>query len=457
MFSIKEQKALTAYLQLAPYPEATLMYEELCGFLFGLAMTPEPIPVLEWLSVVYDDTPPDYQAKEAEGLVEAFTAAYEKLATAFAENTLRFPFDLENLREEEIDTVYNWVAGFDEALALRDAVWEPEEYPRMVRRKKEGLYNALMTIEGLVDPSEGMNMFADMSDQDFFQAFPDFADSSLDREEQVQWLLLSTLPLAVDTLLDHARDLARKKAKKGSSVPIKLPLPPRKGSDGPACSCPGGSCAGPQGKKKAKLIKVDFSKGGKKVEAATEILQLKISLLGTKPLIWRRIQIPDNYTLANLHAVIQEAMGWSDYHFHEFLIDRHTYCPPDDDGGEDSATARDERRYSLQELHRELLGGFTYVYDYGDDWLHEIKVEKVIPVAEGVLYPVLLAGKRACPPEDIGGVPGFLHLLEILADPKQDVADVFGEQLGDYDPVRFSKEEMAEINSRLRQMSPSKR
>lgn len=454
MFSIKEQKLLNKYLRLAPYPDATLIYEELCGFLFGLAMTPEQIPIMEWLAVIYDDTPPDYQSKEAQGLIETFTAAYDKLAAAFAEDSLRFPFDLENLREEDIDTVYNWVAGFDEALALRDSLWEPEEYPRMVRRKKDGLYNALMTIEGLVDPSEGMKMFADMSDSEFQQAFPDFADHSLDREEQVQWLLLSTLPLAVDTLLDHARELAHKKARKGKTVPIKLPVPPRGDADGSPCSsCPGGSCGQPKPKKKAKLIKVDFSRGGRKVEPATEIYQLKISLAGVKPAIWRRVQVPDNFSLADLHAVIQLAMGWSDYHFHEFVIDRYTYCPPDDEGG-DSGTTLDERRYYLKDLQLDVLAGFNYVYDYGDDWLHEIKVEKILPVAEGEPVPVLLAGKRACPPEDIGGVPAFLEILEILANPRHRDHKAYAEQFRGYDPGRFGKEEMAEINAQLHNLPP---
>ena len=458
MFSQKEQKTLTKYLQLAPYPDATLIYEELCGFLFGLAMTPEQVPVMEWLSVIYDDNPPDYQAKEAQGLVEAFTAAHDKLAAAFAEDTLRFPFDLENLREEDVDTVYNWVAGFDEALALRDSLWEPEEYPRMVRRKKDALYNALMTIEGLVDPREGLSMFADMTDSQFQEAFPDFADNSLDREEQVQWLLLSTLPLAVDTLLDHARELVRKKARKGKTVPIKFPVPPRgDGQESPCSSCSGGSCGQPKTKKKATLIKVDFSKGGRKIEPATAIYQLKISLVGAKPAIWRRVQVPDNFTLANLHAVIQLAMGWTDYHFHEFLIDAYTYCPPDDEG-DDSGTSRDERRYAMKDLHQELLAGFRYVYDYGDDWLHEIKVEKVLALEEGEPFPVLLAGKRACPPEDIGGVPGFLEILEILADSRHEDHQAYSEQFRGYDPARFGKEEMAEINLQLRQMPlPSKR
>jgi yecA family protein len=456
MLSAKERKTLSKYLKLAPYPEATLIYEELCGFLFGLAITPEPIATLEWLAVVYDDAPPDYQTKEAEGLVEAFTAVYDRLVAEFAADRLRFPFDMENLREDEIDTVYNWVAGLDEAMALRDPLWEPEEYPRMVRRKKEALYNALMTIEGLVDPGEGLNMFADMTDRDFTEAFPDFADSSLDREEQVQWLLLSTLPLAVDTLIDHAREVARKKAKKGSSAPIRLPLAKKSGSDAPPCSCPGGSCT-PAAKKKAKIIKVDFSRGGRQVEEATELYQFKIALVGSRPPIWRRVQVPDNFTLDRFHDVIQLTMGWTDYHFHEFVIDHHTYCPPDEDREMDEFFDHDERRYVLRDLRSELAEDCRYVYDYSDEWVHIITLEKTLPLTGGEVWPVLLAGKRACPPEDIGGISAFQAIIDILGKPAHKKYREYEERYRGYDPARFAKEEMAEINLRLQELQPTAR
>jgi hypothetical protein len=144
-------------------------------------------------------------------------------------------------------------------------------------------------------------------------------------------------------------------------------------------------------------------------------------------------------------------MGWTDSHLHKFLIDRTSYSLPDPDEMDNDGSKNSEK-FTLQDLHDKILPGFLYIYDFGDDWLHRISVEKVLGPDAGKPYPVLLTGKRACPPEDIGGTPGFYHLLDILdnaEDPDFEDEDWLDEE---YDPARFGKEEIALINAVLEEM-----
>jgi hypothetical protein len=123
------------------------------------------------------------------------------------------------------------------------------------------------------------------------------------------------------------------------------------------------------------------------------------------------------------------------------------------DDMEDSDGTKDEAHFTLQTLLNKILPGFQYIYDFGDDWLHQIAVEKVLGPEEGKPYPLLLTGKRACPPEDIGGIPGFLFLLEVLKNPEDEEYQEYKDWLDEeYDPARFGKEEIALINAVLEEM-----
>src|ERR1019366_5497111 len=121
---------------------------------------------------------------------------------------------------------------------------------------------------------------------------------------------------------------------------------------------------------------------------------------------------PGTMTLGDLHKAIQAAMGWRDCHLHAFDI-----------GGEQFGDRRsvddvvDENRPTLNGLLRSSVVRFAYTYDFGDNWEHTIAFEKSEPAVEGQSYPVCIAGKRNCPPEDCGGVWGYEELLAILADP----------------------------------------
>jgi hypothetical protein len=200
----------------------------------------------------------------------------------------------------------------------------------------------------------------------------------------------------------------------------------------------------------AKVIKGNFSAKQKKTPAA--VYQLKITLLDTKPPIWRRVQVPGSMTLSRLHDVIQLCMGWTDSHLHQFMIGNNFYGPVDldDDWRETKALA--ETRFKLCDLEDDMRLRFMYEYDFGDGWQHKIKIEKVIaPDEKSLKHPVLLAGKRACPPEDIGGPPGYEGFLAAISDPEnkehEEMRDWYGSD--DFDPDFFA---IGQINKILKKI-----
>ncbi len=144
--------------------------------------------------------------------------------------------------------------------------------------------------------------------------------------------------------------------------------------------------------------------GHKKNDAVQAIYTLKITLKGIHPPIWRRVLVPDTITLADLHHIIQAAMGWYDEHLHEFTAGRTHYGIPDGEDGWFSSFIVDERRTRLCDLAREVRR-LSYSYDFGDGWEHQILIEKVLPPDPTLQTPVCLKGKRACPPE-ISGARG---------------------------------------------------
>lgn len=172
------------------------------------------------------------------------------------------------------------------------------------------------------------------------------------------------------------------------------------------------------------------------------IYQLKITLKDIRPPVWRRIQVPADIKLGKLHRIIQDAMGWTDSHLHAFRIGNETYGVPDPDFEDDM---RSERNIRLDSLVSEG-GRLVYEYDFGDDWQHEILVEKALASEPGARYPRCLAGKRACPPEDCGGVGGYENLLEIIANPKHEEYKETLEWLGgEFDPEAFDPHDVDKL------------
>jgi len=184
--------------------------------------------------------------------------------------------------------------------------------------------------------------------------------------------------------------------------------------------------------------------------SAEAAYRLRVALKDIRPPIWRRIQVPGDFTLADLHYVLQTAMGWHNCHLHEFQIGGIAYSDPEFDvHGE--LGAEDEGEYTLDEVIQREKMKFLYVYDFGDDWQHVITVEKIIPAEEldpeELSQAVCLKGKRACPPEDCGGAWGYERLLMVLDDPEDPEHEELKEWTGPFEPEAFDLEK---INRELR-------
>ncbi|MGI9950781.1 plasmid pRiA4b ORF-3 family protein [Moorellaceae bacterium AZ2] len=184
--------------------------------------------------------------------------------------------------------------------------------------------------------------------------------------------------------------------------------------------------------------------------APTSIYQLKITLKGIKPPIWRRVQVPGNVTLYKLHKIIQVVMDWGDYHLYEFRIGDTYYGIPDPDF-EELHRVKSARSVKLNQVVPSEGFKFLYVYDFGDNWQHEIVVEKILPPVEGMKYPICLDGRRASPPEDCGGIGGYYEMLRILRDPEHEEYEETLQWLGgSFDPEAFDLEIINEVLRRLR-------
>ena len=183
--------------------------------------------------------------------------------------------------------------------------------------------------------------------------------------------------------------------------------------------------------------------------AAPQMLQLRIVLLNTKPKIWRRVAVSSALTFRQLHDVIQAAMGWEDCHLHEFEVGRERIGTSSKEdsffGGEPALSESKHRLGELLADHKK----FRYWYDFGDDWWHEITIEKRLHASEGNPPAMLLDGENACPPEDCGGPWGYVELSAVLADPTNPEHEAMLDWMGgEFDPKAFDKEECARHVSR---------
>jgi len=147
------------------------------------------------------------------------------------------------------------------------------------------------------------------------------------------------------------------------------------------------------------------------------IYQIKVSLNGITPPIWRRIQVPATYTFWDLHVAIQDAMGWLDYHLHAFRIKKQNKRKPVEIGIPDQEyedTTLPGWEIKVCDYLSEPGNFANYDYDFGDGWSHNVLLEGVLLKEHGEKYPKCIGGERACPPEDCGGVGGYYNLLEVL-------------------------------------------
>ncbi|MBN2020600.1 MAG: plasmid pRiA4b ORF-3 family protein [Sedimentisphaerales bacterium] len=188
---------------------------------------------------------------------------------------------------------------------------------------------------------------------------------------------------------------------------------------------------------------------------STQIYELKITLRGSKPPIWRRAAVPSDMSLGNLHYAVQIVMGWTNSHLHQFIasdLSRKEYRSLGKRGYTHNERCFSDPRFELEDTGNEnkvtlnelapaVKGKFIYEYDFGDGWEHLIEVVKISPPADKVKYPVCLAGELACPPEDCGGIWGYYDMLEVLKNPKhKDYKDIRGWMPPGFKPERFNLE-----------------
>jgi hypothetical protein len=178
------------------------------------------------------------------------------------------------------------------------------------------------------------------------------------------------------------------------------------------------------------------------------VYQIKVTLKGSKPPIWRRMQVTSETTLVKLHRILQRVMGWEGSHLYQFVIGGIVYGDP---GMLGELDVEDARTVTLDTLVRGEKSKFLYEYDFGDSWEHELLVEKILPQEEGKRYPLCLTGKRACPPEDCGGIWGYVDFLEAIRDPKHPEHEEMLEWVGgEFDPDAFDLEE---VNTELQRLT----
>ena len=174
----------------------------------------------------------------------------------------------------------------------------------------------------------------------------------------------------------------------------------------------------------------------------TSIHLLNVTLAYIEPAVRRQVAVPSQFTLGQLHSIMQCVMGWENCHMHAFRVGGKMYGNDPD--------SLDESKMTVKDVLPKKGSKATYIYDFGDDWLHEIVVEQVGKPDPKLTYPSCLDGKRACPPEDCGGPPGYERLLEILGDPKHEEHDDMVDWLG----KKFDAEklDLARVNKELRKV-----
>ena len=187
-----------------------------------------------------------------------------------------------------------------------------------------------------------------------------------------------------------------------------------------------------------------------------EIIQLKISLTHSKPLIWRQILIHKDITFFELHHIIQIVMGWGSYHLYEFKLEGYRIGEVDEEeknNGYGSDEVLDSTTIKISDVVTQSKDIINYLYDFGDGWKHRLKVEKFHGIDKVLNYPTCIDGQMNCPPEDCGGIGSFYHCIDILKDKKhpdhKEVNLWFNKK---YNPEQFDKEK---INRKLKKFAQS--
>jgi hypothetical protein len=183
-----------------------------------------------------------------------------------------------------------------------------------------------------------------------------------------------------------------------------------------------------------------------------KVYQFEVTLDESAPAIWRRFQVTDDITLHRLSSIIITVMGWGGGHLHQFNIGGQLYDYPysEEEDLDDLPPATDESTVNLVELDPDKMKRFKYEYDFGDGWVHTVKLEKVLEPEKDVFYPRCLDGARHCPPDDCGGIGGYEDMLKVIRDPTDPEYESTLEWLGDeFDPGEF---DLVEVNDSLKEV-----
>ncbi len=169
------------------------------------------------------------------------------------------------------------------------------------------------------------------------------------------------------------------------------------------------------------------------------LYQFRVMLHSISPPIWRQIQVWEDATLAQLHRIVQVAMGWENYHLYEFRIGGRKYRDPHPDN---ERKILDAKRTRIRKVLGRAGAECEYLYDFGDGWQHDLHLEAVLEPDPNAWYPRCIAGQRSCPPEDVGGPGGYENYLEALADPNHKQHEEMMGWRGPFDPEAFSVEKV---------------
>jgi hypothetical protein len=186
------------------------------------------------------------------------------------------------------------------------------------------------------------------------------------------------------------------------------------------------------------------------VKKPTAVYRLHVELEGVAPPVWRKLLVPSNVTLADLHTALNEVMGWTNSHLHQFTLRDRRFGDVSMPDAEE-LELEDERKVRLEALVG-VGQHLRYDYDFGDGWQHHVEVEKMLEVDARLAYPLCVGGARACPPEDCGGPGGYEHLLEVLQDEEDEEHDDLVAWVGGhFDPEGF---DVNRTNAGLRERCP---
>ena len=176
------------------------------------------------------------------------------------------------------------------------------------------------------------------------------------------------------------------------------------------------------------------------------IYELKVTLMEIEPAIWRRFRVPSDMKLCCLHSALQVIVGWTDSHLHMFEKDGINWGVVEWDETGD-LELENEDHVLIGDVLKAAGDTLRYTYDFGDDWVHEVVLEKILPTDPETKRPVCVAGERRAPPEDVGGPHGYAEFLEAVFDPKHEQFEQYRHWVGK--PIHAEEFDVAAVNRKL--------